>query len=100
MLAGSLPLGHPAYGRAVDLPQPIALPVAASIDANRALAEIGAAIELVARGLARRVHITGLAGLDDVAAEGLVRAQAAGVRFALTHDSPGSVNAIIGPRGA
>jgi hypothetical protein len=82
----------------VDHPRPTLLPVAVPIAADRALAELFAAIELVARGAATRVHVTGLAGLDEVAAQALVRAQLAGVRFTLTRDQPDTVTAIVGPR--
>jgi hypothetical protein len=82
----------------VDHPRPTLLPVAFPLAADRALAELLAAIQLVARGAATRVHVTGLAGLDDVAAQALVRAQLAGVRFTLARDQPDTVTAIIGPR--
>jgi hypothetical protein len=84
----------------VDHPRPTLLPVAVPPAADRALAELFAAIELVARGVATRVHVTGLAGLDEVAAQALVRAQLAGVRFTLTRDQPDTVTAIVGPREA
>ena len=74
------------------------LPVAVAREADRALTELLAGIELVSRGVATRVHVTGLAGLEDVAASALVHAQAAGVRFTLIRDQPGSVSATIGPR--
>ena len=82
----------------MDHPRPTPLPVATPLAADRALAELFAAIELVALGMARRVHVTGLAGLDEVAAQALVRAQLAGVRFTLTRDQPDTVTAIVGPR--
>jgi len=91
-------LGSRSYVRGVDHRRPIQLPVAVPIEADRALAELHAAIELVAGGMAARVHVTGLAGLDEVAAQTLVRAQAAGVRFTLTRDEPDTVTAIVGPR--
>ncbi|OGO51822.1 MAG: hypothetical protein A2V84_12215 [Chloroflexi bacterium RBG_16_70_13] len=83
----------------MDHPRPTLLPVAVPIAADRALGELIAAIELVAYGVAIRVHVTGLAGLDEVAAQGLVRAQLAGVRFTLTREQPDTVTAIVGPRG-
>ena len=76
------------------------LPVAAAIDADRALTELLAGIELVRRGLATRVHVTGLVGLEEVAAGAVAHAQAAGVRFTLIRDLPGTVSATIGPREA
>ncbi|MCI0583851.1 MAG: hypothetical protein L0227_13355 [Chloroflexi bacterium] len=84
----------------MDHPRPVMLPVAVPLAADRALDELIAAIELVARGVATRVHVTGLAGLDEIAAQALVRAQAAGVRFTLTRDQPDTVTAIVGPREA
>ncbi|TAK02394.1 MAG: hypothetical protein EPO36_02290 [Chloroflexota bacterium] len=74
------------------------LPVAVPLAADRALDELLAAIELVARGVASRVHVTGLAGLDEIAAVALVRAQQAGVRFTLARDQPDTVTAVVGPR--
>jgi hypothetical protein len=82
----------------VDHPRPTLLPVAVPLAADRALDELLAAIELVARGVATRVHVTGLAGVDEVAAQALVRAQLAGIRFTLTRDQPDTVTAIVGPR--
>ena len=82
----------------MDHPRPTLLPVAVPLAADRALDELLAAIELVARGVATRVHVTGLAGVDEVAAQALVRAQLAGVRFTLTRDQPDTVTAIVGPR--
>jgi len=76
------------------------LPVAVPLAADRALDELLAAIALVSRGAATRVHVTGLAGLDDVAAVALVRAQQAGVRFTLARDQPDTVTAVVGPREA
>jgi hypothetical protein len=84
----------------VDHPRPTSLPVSVPLATDRALAELFAAIELVALGMATRVHVTGLAGLDEVAAQALVRAQLAGVRFTLTRDQPDTVTAIVGPREA
>jgi hypothetical protein len=81
----------------VDHPRPIPLPSVIALEADRALTELLAGIELVRRGLATRVHVTGLAGLEEIAARALVRAQAAGVRFTLNRDAPDSVSATIGP---
>ncbi|HEX9550420.1 MAG TPA: hypothetical protein VF971_04930 [Candidatus Limnocylindrales bacterium] len=82
----------------MDHPRPTPLPIVVPLAADRALAELFAAIELVASGVATRVHVTGLSGLDDVAAQSLVRAQQAGVRFSLVREGPDSVTAIVGPR--
>ena len=73
------------------------MPSAEAMRADRARAEIDAAIALVARGAARAVLVTGLAGLDTIAAEGLARAQAAGVGFTLSRDArTGSAWAVVG----
>jgi hypothetical protein len=75
----------------------LALPGAESMLADHAMAEIDAAIALVACGAARAVLVTGLAGLDAVAADGLARAQAVGVGFTLSRDArTGSAWAVIG----
>ena len=71
-------------------------PIATSTDAL--LADITAAIELVARGGARRVTLTGLARPEDVAADALVVAQGAGVEFRLERNEvTGAVSVLIGP---
>ena len=57
--------------------------------------------ELVARGGARRVIVSGMPDLEALAATCLIRAQAAGVRFSLLRDqSTGAIAAIVGPREA
>lgn len=53
------------------------------------LADLVAAIELVASGAARRVVLAGLPGVEAVAAEALAYAQAAHVAFSLRR-APGS----------
>lgn len=83
----------------MDAKPPLQLLAAVPDPADRALAELDAAIDMVALGLARRVHVTGLIGLDAVAAVAVSRAQAAGVAFALSRDGgPDSLSAIVGPR--
>jgi hypothetical protein len=83
----------------VEVRPPIQLLAAVPDPADRALVELDAAIDMVALGLARRVHVTGLAGLEAVAAVALSRAQAAGVAFALSRDGgPETLSAIVGPR--
>jgi hypothetical protein len=83
----------------VEANPPIRLLTAVPDPADRALAELEAAIDMVALGLARRVHVTGLGGLEEVAAVALSRAQGAGVAFALSRDGgPDSLSAIVGPR--
>ena len=63
-----------------------------------ALSEIDVAIELVRRGQARRVHLTGLVAGELAAGEGLARAQAGGVAFSLERSAvPEAVSLVIGP---
>ncbi len=62
------------------------------------LGDLVAAIQLVASGVARRVVLTGLPGVESVAAEALVHAQAAHVRFALTRSSAKDApSVVVGP---
>ena len=76
----------------------IQLPVADPEAPARTLAELVAAIDLVARGVARRVVVVGEADVDAVAAQALAHAQLAGVRFSLVRDHPGSPLVVVGPR--
>jgi hypothetical protein len=81
----------------VETTDVIRLPVAYQA-AEPALAEIVAAIELVASGQAGRVVISGVQGVEAAAGEALQRAQAAHVAFCLRR-TPGSVPAVVvGPR--
>ena len=78
--------------RVVQLSPPIAT------STESLLADISAAIELVARGGARRVILTGLARPQDVAADALVVAQGAGVEFRRERNAAtGAVSVLIGP---
>jgi hypothetical protein len=61
------------------------------------LAEVGAAIALVGRGLATRVRLVGLTAPDLIAATALARAQAAGVGFRVERTAA-STTLTIGPR--
>jgi len=65
--------------------------------AARSLHEVDAAIELVVRGLAARVRLSGLADVDALLGVALARTQAAGLEFHIdrTGASPGLT---IGPR--
>jgi hypothetical protein len=73
-------------------------PLAAQDGLARERAEIDAAIAMVARGVATRVRLVGLADVDEVAAGGLARAQSAGVDFALDRGVGGPPAVIVGPR--
>lgn len=84
----------------MDTPRPIRLPAATRAEADRELAEVAAAVELVARGVACRVVLVGLEELAALAGDALVIAQQAGVQFALQRERgrSGTVLAIVGPR--
>lgn len=75
------------------------VPDSTAADARYALArrEVFAAIDMVAGGAAPRVAIANLAGADDVAAEALVAAQAAGVAFRLVREGRGRAMIVVGP---
>jgi hypothetical protein len=62
------------------------------------LAEIDAAIRLVAGGIATRVRLVGLRGPETVMATGLAHAQEAHVAFSLDRDPGGAVALTLGPR--
>jgi len=61
------------------------------------LAEVDAAIGLVARGLASRVRLVGLHRPEAVAPTGLAHAQEARVRFSLDRGAGGAVALTLGP---
>ena len=63
-----------------------------------ALAEIDAAIGMVALGAAVSVRLINLALAEESAFDAAARAQAAGVAFSLNRDASGSVALLIGPR--
>jgi hypothetical protein len=65
---------------------------------ERTLAEVDAAIAMVALGVAKTVRLVNLAGAEDAAFEATARAQAAAVAFALKRDGPDSSTLVIGPR--
>jgi hypothetical protein len=71
----------------------IRLPIAYRAD-EHALAELVAAIELVASGRARRVVVSGIPSVDAVAGEALLDAQAAHVTFCLRR-TPGHAPAVV-----
>lgn len=72
-------------------------PGASSDPFERDLTEIDAAIELVTSGAAARVRLVALVRPDAIAAEGLARAQAANVRFALDRGTNGVAAITVGP---
>jgi hypothetical protein len=72
-------------------------PFASDERLERDLDEIDAAIAMVARGVATRMRLVGLAAAVEAAAPGLARAQAAGVAFSLEGSSDRQPAIIIGP---
>ena len=81
----------------MDVVSPIPFPDAPSDPLEHDLAEIDAAIALVATGRATRVRLVSIACPDAVAATGLAHAQAAGLIFRL--DRHGRATAVtVGPR--
>jgi hypothetical protein len=95
----SVPSWDTAYVRDVDLAKVIVLPRPRTETIERDLGHVTAAIELVRRGDAARVRITGLPDAADIASLALARAQAAGVGFAAERDAFG-LTLTIGPRSA
>jgi hypothetical protein len=83
----------------VEAPNVISLPVAVAAS-DHALADLVSAIELVATGRARRVVLAGIPGVEEVAAEALVCAQAAHVAFRLQRTPPTRTAVVVGPREA
>jgi len=65
---------------------------------DRDLAEVDAAIGLVAGGLATRVRLVGLGRPESVAAVALARSQAAGVGFEVDRGADGAASMTVGPR--
>ena len=64
---------------------------------ERDLAEIDAAIGMVATGVATRVRLVGLAHPDKTAAIALARSQTAGIGFELERGPDGGVSLTVGP---
>jgi len=91
------PLGPAVYGGGVEPSRITLLPVDFQAP-DHLLGDLDAAIALVASGAARRVVLAGLAGVESVAAEALVHAQAAHVRFTLARSSLAEVpSVVVGP---
>ena len=79
-------------------PSPILpFPLASSDRHVRDLDEIDAAIAMVAGGVATRVRLVGLGDAAEAAAQGLARAQLAGVAFAIDRPADGQPAIMIGP---
>ena len=89
----------PAYVEGMDPVTRLPITRAAPSPIDRDLAEIDAAVELVRRGLAKRIRLVGLMRPDAVAAVGLARAQAAGLLFDVDRGPGGVATLTVGPRG-
>jgi hypothetical protein len=84
----------------VESPRVIRLPLAEPASTSDVLEEVNGSIDLVAAGIARRMVIAGLPGVEAVAAGALAHAQASHVGFSLSRDETGTVTVLIGPREA
>lgn len=83
---------------ALDLVRPATDLSASSAGAAAALVEIDAAIALVASHAAGRVRLVAVPFIESVAAVGLARARAAGVRFAFERgERAGNALVTVGP---
>ena len=65
---------------------------------DRILAEVDAAIGLVAHGVAKTVRLVNLPTSESTAFDAAARAQVAGVAFSLQRTGPDSTTMIVGPR--
>jgi hypothetical protein len=82
----------------MPLVQFLHLPTRLSPDPDETLAELTAAIDLVASGLAARVVLTNLGGIESVTPAALARAQASNVAFTVDPGLEGRLRVVIGPR--
>jgi hypothetical protein len=83
----------------MDADRILPFPLASTESLERELAEVDAAIAMVAAGFARRVRLVGLAWVDTFAAAGLARAQGARVGFRLARSVDGTTAVTLGPLG-
>jgi hypothetical protein len=82
----------------LDLVRPSTDLDVASVGAASALVEIDAAIALVVGSAAHRVRLVAVPFIESVAAVGLARARAAGVRFEFERgDRAGNATVTVGP---
>ena len=77
---------------------PLPFPHASLDPVERDLAEISAAIDLVATGLATRVQLVGLIRPEAVASSALAQAQLKGVHFNLDRRGGAQSAVTVGPR--
>lgn len=82
----------------MDSVAPVPFPHTSLDPSEHDLAEIEAAIDLVAGGLATRIQLVGLIRPEAVAPSGLARAQLRGVRFSLDWRGEAPLLVTVGPR--
>ena len=82
----------------MDSPTPVPFPLASLDPLDHDLAEIDAAIHLVAAGIAIRIQLVGLIRPDAVAPTGLAHAQRSGVAFGLDRRGEAPYAVTVGPR--
>jgi len=82
----------------MDAPAPLPFPHASLDPVEHDLAEIEAAIDLVAGGLATRIQLVGLIRPEAVAPTGLAHAQHKGVTFSLDRRGEAPFAVTVGPR--
>ena len=82
----------------MESPIPLTFPRASLDPVEHDLAEIDAAIDLVAAGLATRVQLVGLVRPEAVASSALARAQLKGVHFGLDRREEAQSVVTVGPR--
>lgn len=82
----------------MDSPTPVPFPHASLDPHEHDLAEIDAAISLVAGGIATRIQLIGLIRPEAVAATGLAHAQGRGLMFSLDRRGESQFAVTVGPR--
>lgn len=82
----------------MDATAPVPFPHPSLDPIEHDLAEIEAAIDLVAGGIATRVQLVGLIRPEAIAPTGLARAQLRGVRFSLDRRGEAPPAVTVGPR--
>lgn len=82
----------------MESPAPLPFPFASLDPIQHDLAEIDAAIDLVARGIATRIQLVGLIRPEAVAPMGLARAQRMRVSFAVDRRGDAPFAVTVGPR--
>ena len=81
----------------MDPAAPLPFPRASVDPIEHDLAEMNAAIDLVAGGFATRIQLVGLVRPEALAPSGLAHAQLMGVQFSLDRHGEGSFAVTVGP---